>query len=116
MSTFGLRGTEVASDVEPRRIANQQADPGGTASMRNWLSLSVSDWGEESAQSPFHFLLEVFEPAIRVRRRTPFGVHARNGDKHKSMVSLLIMLPPAADLCHKPAARQPRLLSYAAVR
>jgi len=31
------------------------------------------------------------------------GVHVGHGDKHQSMLSLLIMLPPAADLCHRPS-------------
>jgi len=31
------------------------------------------------------------------------GVHVGYGDKPQSMLPLLIMLPPAADLCHRPS-------------
>src|SRR5258708_12601989 len=31
------------------------------------------------------------------------GVHVGHGDKPQSMLPLLIMLPPAADLCHRPS-------------
>ena len=34
------------------------------------------------------------------------GVHVGHGDKPQSMLPLLIMLPPAADLCHRPSLGQ----------
>ena len=38
------------------------------------------------------------------------GVHVGHGDKHQSMLSLRIMLPPAADLCQRPSlGRSPDL-------
>ena len=57
---FGLR-TEAARDIEHHRIADQYADPGGTASIRKWLSLrAIASVGEARLQC----MIKVFGTAI----------------------------------------------------
>src|SRR5947207_12287291 len=42
---------ETARDIKPAASPTNNAERGGTASIRNWLSLRTSDWMGESATS-----------------------------------------------------------------